>query len=507
MIDGQESEFVTGLASNAESGSTGNAGTIEVAITEWATIRNGGIVGSGTFSGGDAGNITLTANQLLIDRQGSEFVTGLSSGANVGSTGNAGIINVAIAELAIIQNGGTIGSSTFSAGNAGNVLLSANQLMIDRQDSEFITGLFSDAYTSSTGNAGSIEVTIAELATIQNGGTIRSITLIGSTGNAGTIEVAIVELATIQNGGTISSTTSSEGVAGNIRLTANQLLIDGQDSGFVTGLVSDANIGSTGNAGSIEVVIAESATMQNDSVISSSADNSNAGSVTINSTGSVTIDNVTVSTESVGGIAGPINIVAGSSLNTRNAQITTNTGSLDDDGGNISIQSGALILEDTVIQANADSGSGGAIEVVSDVVIPFGNQLDTESTSRLVLFDSFGNPINRPTGNVIQAVAPNGVTVSPTISAPETDISAALIELNADPNTPSVASDPCASFTAGAPSSLVEAGRGALPVTSTTITKLSTTTPQVSDAEYPYPFTSDDSDAKGDAQAGCRSDG
>jgi len=104
-------------------------------------------------------------------------------------------------------------------------------------------------------------------------------------------------------------------------------------------------------------------------------------------------------------------------------------------------------------------------------------------------------------------VAENGVSVPPSINAPETDVSAALTELNAVPaDVPSVASDPCASFTAGAPSSLVEAGRGALPTTSTAVIEQTTPTREVSSAEHRYALAPTDSYAGSNASVGCRSD-
>jgi len=185
-----------------------SSGDVEIEIQGQATIENGGRIFTETTNELDAGDIALTANQLLVDRQISEFPTGLISFADAGSTGKAGSVEVTIAELATIQNGGKISSNSFSVGNAGNIRLNANQLLIDRKDSKFITGLFSETES-------------------------------GSTGNAGTVDVAIAELATIQNGGIIATSTFSDGDAGAILLTANQLLIDRQDSEFVTGLVSE----------------------------------------------------------------------------------------------------------------------------------------------------------------------------------------------------------------------------------------------------------------------------
>ena len=67
-------------------------------------------------------------------------------------------------------------------------------------------------------------------------------------------------------------------------------------------------------------------------------------------------------------------------------------------------------------------------------------------------------------GNVAQAVAPTGVSVPPVIDSPEVDISGALSDLDSDlTEAPTIGADPCSVVQSGAPSTLIEAGRGALP--------------------------------------------
>ena len=55
---------------------------------------NGGQIASGTFSSGNSGSVKVSAGSINIDNKGSPLYTGISCTANVGSTGNAGNIDV-----------------------------------------------------------------------------------------------------------------------------------------------------------------------------------------------------------------------------------------------------------------------------------------------------------------------------------------------------------------------------------------------------------------------------
>jgi len=226
------------------------------------------------------------------------------------------------------------------------------------------------------------------------------------------------------------------------------------------------------------------------------ADSSNAGDIAISTGGSIIIKDSQVTTVALGGTSGQLSISSGI-LDTSNASILSTTTSPVADGGNITVEADVLILEETVIQANAISGNGGTITIDSDAVIPFGNQLETQSIERLLADDV--------TGNVIQAVAESGVSIPPAINAPETDISAAIAELNADPGAaPTVASNPCAGFVEGAPSSLVEFGRGGLPVTDATQIDRPIHLAQDSLTENQVSLTSSDANSADHSQNGCR---
>ena len=112
--------FFTGIGSQANPGSTGNAGTVSVSAGT-LSITNSGLISSSTSASGNGGSVTVSvAGGLTIDGAMTPFFTGITSQANPGSTGNAGTVSISAGTLSI-TNGGEISSSTFGFGNGGDV--------------------------------------------------------------------------------------------------------------------------------------------------------------------------------------------------------------------------------------------------------------------------------------------------------------------------------------------------------------------------------------------------
>ena len=111
------------------------------------------------------------------------------------------------------------------------------------------TGISTDALLGS-GNAGSVQVTVAREASIVNGGSILTRTYPTSTGNAGSIDLTVGGQASILNGSAISSSTFGPGNGGSVTASAGSLAIDGQGSPLFTGITSQASARVNGNCGS-----------------------------------------------------------------------------------------------------------------------------------------------------------------------------------------------------------------------------------------------------------------
>lgn len=192
---------------------SGNGGTVAVRAGH-VEVRNGGAIASSTFSAGNAGSVLVEADRLLISGDGAVGLTGIASRALPGAKGQGGKVSVIAGELKL-QGGGVIGAETFAAGGAGVVSVDADHLLI------------SDAAITSQANR-------------------------GSTGQAGKVTVSS-STAELHSGGQIASTTFGPGNAGDVRIDADRLFISGDNAQVLTGVTTQANRGSSGDAGKVTV--------------------------------------------------------------------------------------------------------------------------------------------------------------------------------------------------------------------------------------------------------------
>ncbi|MEK0084556.1 hypothetical protein, partial [Benzoatithermus flavus] len=224
----------------------GDAGmvTIHADVLE---LRGGGEISSGTFGKGNAGEVTVNARQLTIDGPNSPSFAGIGSQANAGSTGGrAGAVTVT-AGLLELRGGGTIATSTFGPGDAGEVTVDARQLIIDGDGSDFTTGITSDVGTSGgfigTGDAGTVSVTAQDLMVRGEHGTIRSGAF--GRGDAGRVMVTAGRIITV-DGGKVETDSDTSGAAGNVDVHAPRVVVrDGGligSSGTGTGPAGDVQL-------------------------------------------------------------------------------------------------------------------------------------------------------------------------------------------------------------------------------------------------------------------------
>ena len=283
------SESLTGITSNANPGSEGNAGTVDITVSGLLQLLNGTQISSTTFAQGDAGKVSINANELTIDGQGSDYSTGIASLATPDSEGHGGTVDITVNGLLKLIDGATISSSTWAQGDAGNISINANTLTIDGQNSEYSTGIASTAESGSEGDAGSVDIIVGELLKLINDAVILTSTsaqgdagdlsintaeltmdgqgsesgigiassaYTGSEGDAGTVTITVNGLLQLLGGPVeISSSTFAQGNAENVSINAAELIIDNQVSGVFTGITSNAYSSSEGNAGTVAITV------------------------------------------------------------------------------------------------------------------------------------------------------------------------------------------------------------------------------------------------------------
>ncbi|MDG4563444.1 MAG: filamentous hemagglutinin N-terminal domain-containing protein [Candidatus Competibacter sp.] len=417
LVDRQNAQSDTGIGSITESGSTGDGGAVKLTVADNITVQNGGQVGASTSGAGNAGDLTITARNLLIDGQNAKD-TGIGSITGSGSTGNGGVVKLTVADNITVQNGGAISAVTSGDGNAGDVTITARNLLVDRQNARSPTGIFSSAERSSKGDGGTVNLNLSGTLTARNGGEIRASTFGAgnagdvtitarnllvdgqnapsftgiassvadvSTGDGGTINLTIADTLTVLSGGQVGASTFGTGEAGDVTITARNLLIDGQNTAFFTGIDSTSTSNSTGDGGTINLSIADTLTVRNGGQISAASATTSGGNITLD--------------------------VARLRLFNGGAISATVYGGFDTEGGNVTINSGNIVaLNGSTITAQANQGRGGNILINAGVFLH-----DAASTDQVL------NASSRITGNdgTVQNNAPNtdlsgSLTVLPT---------------------------------------------------------------------------------------------
>ncbi len=339
-LDGGENSLITSIGSPTVSSSTGNAGNIHINARE-LFLKNGGELAAFSSGQGDSGNIFIdTRDAVIIDGTTGNKPTGVFSSLFAG-VGKGGDIQITTNSLTL-SNGGQLVASSFGKGNAGDIIVNAGDAI--GIDGVGRNGISSGVLTTLEGEA---------------------------EGRGGNINLKTGSLF-LTNGGIVNASTSSKGNAGDITIDArDRILIDGvSTTGSSSGVFSAVNPTAVGNGGNINLTTAS--LFLNRGVISSrSSGQGKAGDININS-GSTTLDNkalIAATTNSSDG--GNINLTASDRLVLRHGSgISTTAGTAQSggNGGNININSRFIVAipkENSDITANAFTGTGGNVEIIS----------------------------------------------------------------------------------------------------------------------------------------------
>ncbi|KOR30819.1 hypothetical protein TI04_03970 [Achromatium sp. WMS2] len=358
--------------------SSGSAGSINIDLHGTLQVLRGGGISSDTFSSGNGGMITIVAQNLIIDRQGSTNVTDISAMTN--NTGAGGLISITIRDAISLIDGGAINAIATSSGTAGDVTIHAKNITID-------------GYGLTVSSSG-----------------IDSETYLGSTGNAGTVTVTADEELRMINNGFISTSTQGTGLGGNISITARNLILDYTMGDFLTnstGIFSNTEY-STGNAGTISIIATEMQVL-NGSTISSNTDagsSGNAGVITITAhnltlDGAGKLTRITAETKGQGK-AGDIIVTVNNSLNLIAGGVLTSSTLNQGAGGKLIVTAKNLIIHGisgvySGITTQATKTSSANVGII---------QLNVSNEIRILEYSSVSNA-NYGTGDagVIQITA------------------------------------------------------------------------------------------------------
>ena len=318
------------IANLVDEGGVGNSGNIRIA-TGSLTATNGGRINSGTKGQGDTGLVEIIATEdIIFDGANSEGDRSeVTSRVGSDGEGNAGGVNISTNNLSL-TDGGQVDSSSSGQGDAGLVEITATgDLSFDGATPEGDrSGVASRVNSGGKGNAGGVNISTNNL-TLTNGGEIDSnssgqgdaglieiaatgnLTFDGATpegdrsgvssrvnsggkGNAGGVNISTTNL-TLTNGGEINSSSSGQGDAGLVEITATgDLSFDGATpEGDRSGVASRVNSGGEGNARGITISTNNLTLTNGGRVNASTKGKGDAGLVRITATGDLSFDGAT----------------------------------------------------------------------------------------------------------------------------------------------------------------------------------------------------------------------
>jgi len=338
----------------ATTDTNGNGGSI-VVNTNNLQVANNGIINAQTNGSGRGGDVTVNANDFTASNGGQVITKTTNSGqagtvtlniangstfsgnnsglfvnADTNSSGNAGSITFTGKTLSL-TDGATITVSTSGQGNAGDITVKTSDgIKIDGVSS----GIF--AITNTIGKGGSVILNTNALQ-VSNGGEINAKTT--SIGDGGSITVK-ADSFQATNGGKVIATTEGKGNAGSITFNvAGNVNLTGANSGLF--VLTEPN--STGNGGSINIAARNLLIKNGAQIVASTSGQGNAGDIEAK---------IINDTSIVGASAGrPSGIFAITETNGKGGNILLNTNTL------------SVVDRGEINAKTTSTGNGGSITV------------------------------------------------------------------------------------------------------------------------------------------------
>ncbi|NER99521.1 MAG: S-layer family protein, partial [Symploca sp. SIO1B1] len=261
--------------------STASGGEIRI-NTNQLTIQDGASVTASTANGGLGGNVLIKADSVIVTGTSENQLFGSSISVDALSNGTAGNLTIEANQL-LVQNGGSVSASTFSTGNAGNITINAGEVLVSGTslDNQIKSGIYAQSYNA--GTAGSIDIVTGDL-TVQNGAriTVNSEPTSEDSGNLINKNNAwinalkeVPEADIDPDFALVRGTGTSD--AGDITIDANYIFLNNQ--GQITAVTS------SGEGGNINIDVWDLILMRHNSFISTTAGTApgggNGGNITI----------------------------------------------------------------------------------------------------------------------------------------------------------------------------------------------------------------------------------
>jgi filamentous hemagglutinin family protein len=370
-LDGGSPLGPSGLFVNVAPNATGRGGNLTLNAGR-LQVTNGAQISATSDGFGRTGNLTIRANQIrlagVVNTPVGESSSGLLANMGLDAVGQGG--NLVIESDRLRGEGGAqISSGTFGAGNAGAITIRARDVDLSGGTAAAPSGLFAPVDITASGDGGRLSITTERLR-VTDGAQIATSTL--GSGNAGTLRINASESVRLRGqspggvpSGLFASTLNGTGSGGNLTVITEQL---GVEDGASISVRSASNLQTPGQGA--------------------------AGNLNLTARNIVLNNQATLTAETVSGDRGNINLQADRLVLRRASRISTNAqGSAS--GGNIRVDVNngfilAVAQENSDITANAIFGDGGRVDITAEGLLGIAPRAELTRLSDITASSEFG---------------------------------------------------------------------------------------------------------------------
>ena len=396
-INLQDAPVATGIFANVGTGGVGQGGDVFVTSGD-VFLTGGGVISTSTFGEGDGGDIVLRAGKLTL--AGANDFTGIFANVETGGIGHGGNILVRSGDLTL--RGGAISADTNGGGDGGNVTVTGGRLQMVGG-----AGIAADTFAGGRGGNVTVQMRSIVLgSTTGDDSYISSDSLGGATGRGGDVSVKSDRLE-ILGGAGISADTTGAGDAGNVQVEGGMIVLDGANLGSASFISSDVLDGASGSGGSVTVHAGHLVLRDSAGICADTLGLGNGGDVRISAddlllSGTDANNIAFISSEVLDGATGRggnISVSAGRLRIRENGQISASTDAIGNAGDvrvtadEIHIEAAQALVQTGIgaLATAASSGRGGSVEITAGTLRLTGAR-DPRFPSGIIVSSGTGAP-------------------------------------------------------------------------------------------------------------------
>ena len=368
-----DNRFASGLFAAVDQGATGLGGNL-IIETSRLTVQDGAQIATTAFGEGDGGTITVRAAEIELSgtSQDGNFQSGLFANVQPQGTGNGGSLTIE-AESLTLQDGARVTVGTLGAGDGGSLEIRLTDSLSIGGNSP-ASGLPSQLSVgvgrTATGQGGDLTIETSNIV-IRDGGQINAGTLsLNEDAKAGDID--------IRASNSVELIGASPSVDSD--LPASEFFFRDEADRLPSGIFAGSTEPAVADAGSINLQTGELTVRDGANILVSSQIRGEAGNITI-SANEVLLDGGSLQAETIEGNQANINLNTRDIQMRRGSQITTNAREQATGGNITINSQTLVALEDSDISANAEESFGGQVIINTEGIFGTQFRMENTSES------------------------------------------------------------------------------------------------------------------------------